>query len=609
MKKKYSILQNIMFTHNYVLQEFQAKYWLGAAAVILGTIAASFMLTYLPAYAVALLTGVNGIGSMFLRITGYSVLLCILTVLYKRIERNLDKTVTNMRVLKSQEYYVTILKTNYENVDTAGYKACFDAGLESYYDGPHTGFHHIITDTRTLFLSVIGLLVYVVFIAKINIFISLFLLAVSACSIFANLINEKWITKHQDEWLPINAKLKYLTKESIALKNAKDVRLYRIKDWFTDTCRVLTGLRLNWHKKELRLMYLINVSERLLTTVKYVVAYFIVFENVKHGLDVSSFILFIGLILGVNQWVTAIFEHVKYLQLNCIHVENTRKVLDLAAASDSFAKEPGAAAPSPAVSPKIQLENVCFTFPETGAELLHDFNLTIEAGEKLAIVGNNGAGKSTLIKLICGLYRPTGGRILLDGTDISALGREAVYEYFSVVFQDFNLLAATVAENVSCRLMEETDLARVCECLALAGLTEKIASLPRGVETPLTKELDLDGVMFSGGEKQKLMIARCLYNDGPVIILDEPTSALDAIAENEIYAKYNSLTKGKTSIFISHRLSSTKFCDRIIMLDRGKVIEEGTHDELLKKNGEYANMYAIQSSYYNEERNSDESDQ
>ena len=197
----------------------------------------------------------------------------------------------------------------------------------------------------------------------------------------------------------------------------------------------------------------------------------------------------------------------------------------------------------------------------------------------------------------------------MNGTDISALGREAVYEYFSVVFQDFNLLAATVAENVSCRLMEETDVARVCECLALAGLTEKIASLPRGVETPLTKELDLDGVMFSGGEKQKLMIARCLYNDGPVIILDEPTSALDAIAENEIYAKYNSLTKGKTSIFISHRLSSTKFCDRIIMLDRGKIIEEGTHDELLKKNGEYAKMYAMQSSYYNEERNSNESDQ
>lgn len=608
MKKKYSILQNIAFTHQYILQDFQPKYWLAATVIILGTIVTTFMLTYLPAYAVGLLTNQGSIGNTFLKLFSYSILLCAITVLYKRIQRNTEKNVVNRRLLKGQEYYVTILKTDYENIDTSKYKTYFNAGLESYYDGPHTGFHHIITDFRALLLSVAGLCVYVVFIANISIFISLFLLVVSAFSIFANIFNEKWFTMHQEQWLTLNTKLDYVTKQSIALKNAKDIRLYRIKDWFVDTFHVLTELRLNWYKRELRLLYVINASERLLTALKYAVAYFIVFESVKNGLEVSSFILFIGLILGVNQWVAGIFENVKYLQLNSIHVGNSRKVLDLAADSGST-PHASEAAPVPSFSPEIRLVDVCFTFPESQTELLHNFNLTIASGEKLAIVGNNGAGKSTLIKLICGLYKPTSGKILLNGVDVLTLSRDEIYQYFSVVFQDFNLLAATVAENVSCCLKEKTDLHRVSECIHMAGLAEKIDSLPKGLDTNMLKELDLDGVMFSGGEKQKLMIARCLYNDGPVIILDEPTSALDAIAENEIYAKYNSLTKGKTSIFISHRLSSTKFCDRIIMLDHGKIIEEGTHDELLKKNGEYANMYAIQSSYYNEERTCDESDQ
>lgn len=609
LKKKYSILQNIAFTHTYILEEFQARYWMAAAVIILGTIAATFMLTYLPAYAVALLTNPGGIGGILFNITVYSLLLCAVSVLYKRIQRNTDKAVVNRRLKKGQEYYVTILQTNYENIDTSKYKAYFNAGLESYYDGPHTGFHHIITDFRTLLLSVAGLIVYVVFIAKISIFISLFLLIVSAFSIFTNLFNEKWITKHQDEWLNLNTKLNYLTRESIALKNAKDIRLYPIKDWFTDTYHFLTGLRLNWYKKELRLMYVVNISERLLTALKYAVAYFIVFENVKHGLGVNDFILFIGLILGVNQWVTGIFENVKYLQLNSIHVGNSRRVLDLSAASGcSTDRQKSSPGPVPAASPEIRMEDVCFTFPESNIELLKHFNLTISAGEKLAIVGNNGAGKSTLIKLICGLYKPTSGKILLNGVDVQTLSREEIYRYFSVVFQDFNLLAATVAENVSCCLKEKTDLHRVSACIRMAGLEEKIASLPKGLDTTLLKELDPEGVLLSGGEKQKLMIARCLYNDGPVLILDEPTSALDAIAESEIYAKYSGLTQGKTSIFISHRLSSTKFCDRIILLDHGSIIEEGTHGQLLKKNGKYADMYAIQSSYYNEEQTCDEND-
>ena len=610
MKKKYSDLQNIIFTHRYLLKGCQVRYWLSVLVIILGSIGSTFLLTYFPAYVVELLLGGGRVGGIFLRVAAYSALLCAVTVVYKRMERSSGQMLSNRRMRKGQEFYVEILKADYENIDNSKYKALFDAGLDSYYDGFHEGFHHIIIDFRTLLASVTGLLVYIVMIAGIDIWISIFLLIVSGFSIFANGYYEKWVRNHQEQWQHLDTKLKYLTRESISQGNAKDIRLYHLKDWFADTFGLLTRTRLDWYKKELRTLYLINLAERFLTAVKYLAAYLVVFAKVKNGLEVSYFILFIGLILGVNQWVAGIFESVKYLQTNCIHVENTRKVLDMGVdraegrtdGTEDRAKPDKSGAP--ASSPiEIRLEDVSFTFPEGKAPILEHFNLTIKAGEKLAIVGSNGAGKSTLIKLICGLYRPDSGKILLNGQDIGKWTREEVYEKFAVVFQDFNLLAVSIAENVSCRPMDGTDVDRVQRCLHLAGLKEKVDSLPKGVKSNLLRELDSEGIVLSGGEKQKLLIARCLYKDSPVMVLDEPTSALDAIAESEIYGKYNDLTRGKTSIFISHRLSSTKFCDRIIMMDRGKIVEEGTHEELLGRNGEYAKMYSIQSSYYNEEPN------
>ena len=205
-----------------------------------------------------------------------------------------------------------------------------------------------------------------------------------------------------------------------------------------------------------------------------------------------------------------------------------------------------------------------------------------------------------MIKMICGLYRPTSGRLLINGFDTSRFTPEEMYQWCTVVFQDFHLLAATLAENISCMPEERTDYQRVHFCLDKVGLGSKVTSLPQGLNSNMTKELDPEGVVLSGGELQKLMIARCLYRDRPILILDEPTSALDAVAESKVYQEYYELTKQKTSIFISHRLSSTKFCDRIILLSNGRIVEEGTHEQLLARKGKYASMYTIQASYYQE---------
>ena len=219
-------------------------------------------------------------------------------------------------------------------------------------------------------------------------------------------------------------------------------------------------------------------------------------------------------------------------------------------------------------------------------------------------MGLNGAGKTTLVRLVCGFLNPDKGKVLLNGKDIRDYDRKDYYMMFAAVFQEFALLPGSIAQNIA-QTDEDIDMARVKSCAVKAGIAGKIEELPGGYDTHLNRQVYEDAVMLSGGETQSLMLARALYKDAPFIVLDEPTAALDPIAESRMYEKYNELANGKSSIYISHRLASTRFCDRIIMLGNSGIIEEGTHEELLKKNGEYAKLYEIQSRYYTEEDNED----
>lgn len=216
-------------------------------------------------------------------------------------------------------------------------------------------------------------------------------------------------------------------------------------------------------------------------------------------------------------------------------------------------------------------------------------------------MGVNGAGKTTLVKLICGLYTPTRGEIYVNGKKPSEYNRDEYYTLFSTVFQDIYLVPMSIEKNISMNIKENIDDEKMELVLNMSGLMEKVKSLPKGKETLLLKSIYEDAIDLSGGEMQKLMLARALYKDGPIIILDEPTAALDPIAENEIYRQYNELTKEKTSIFISHRLSSTRFCDRIIFIEDGTIIEEGNHNSLMGEDGKYKEMYDKQSHYYKED--------
>ena len=250
---------------------------------------------------------------------------------------------------------------------------------------------------------------------------------------------------------------------------------------------------------------------------------------------------------------------------------------------------------------KLEFRDVSFTYPGNEKPTLKHINMVITPGEKIALIGLNGAGKTTLVKLMCGFYHPTEGEILLNDIPIDEFSRDEYYRLVSVLFQDATMLALSLDENLTGQNPEDIDRARLEKSLQLSNFSDIYEKLPQKGESLLVREINQGSTDFSGGEKQKMLFARTLYLNAPLVILDEPTAALDPIAENELYMNYGASMENKTGVYISHRLSSTRFCDRILLLEHGEIIEEGTHESLLAGNTRYAELFRVQSQYYKEE--------
>ncbi|MDR2102819.1 MAG: ABC transporter ATP-binding protein/permease [Treponema sp.] len=318
---------------------------------------------------------------------------------------------------------------------------------------------------------------------------------------------------------------------------------------------------------------------------------------VRRLITVGDFSLYLNAITtfndGMQRMITsymAIFDNGQYLK-------DYFDYMDIKSRYDSAGRE----LPAEAVHElTFTFENVSFRYPHQAEPALKNINLTLAGRERLAMVGENGAGKTTLIKLLMRLYDPTEGRILLNGVDIREILYPQYLSLFASVFQDFKLFAFRIIDNI-CSLRDdcaERDREKIRLCLAQAGLLEKVETLDKGMETYLYKLYEEDGVELSGGESQKLAIARALYKDAPVIILDEPTAALDPRSEYEIYTRFFGMVKDKSSVFITHRLSSTRFCDRIIVLRKGEIVETGSHKDLLARKGYYTELFTMQAQFY-----------
>lgn len=460
------------------------------------------------------------------------------------------------------------------------------------------GMMHIILNfSGSLGAVIAGLSI----ISTINFKIVILMIAIALANFFISNLANKWCKKHVwDELAPWWRKRWYMDIALGDFSYAKDIRMFGLKNYLTHKFQEINKIRFNYQKKNNRVWLLVSIASSFFWVISQVLIYIYLIRCIfAKTITIGNFTLYLSATATFFECVMSLLNSITNFLNNSRYVDDFRSFYEMPELRQNL---PDKKTNLPKLQPQshyeFEFQNVSFKYPRAERFALQNVSIKIKAGERLAVVGLNGAGKSTFIKLLLRLYQPTEGKILLNGIDIQTYDLNSYFKIFAPVFQEVNLFAMSFAENVSMKSLENTDKDLAHQSVVQSGLEEKLDSLEKGLDTQLLKVIYDDGIDLSGGQKQKLALARALYKNSPVVVLDEPTAALDAIAESKLYSDFDKLIGGKTSIYISHRLSSTQFCNNVAMFKDGKLIEYGTHESLLKQNGEYANMFKIQAQYY-----------
>ncbi len=464
---------------------------------------------------------------------------------------------------------------------------------EAFYNARFSSGADFIEECNDFLVCIIGVIASAVLIYKINILmILLILLTCVGEFVILKVLNKKQKAMLDDS-SKLSSKLDYFYKLSKSSDASKDIKLYGFQDYFIYTVAKITSDIERIIAKYTNQSAAVSGIRAVLNLIRQLIAYVYLIYLVTNGsLTISEFVFYFGIITGFSNWIVNLVFSYSKIERSVNDCAVFRKYIE----SENESRDKPDVDFSEIES--IEFKNVSFTYPSAEKSTIKAMSFKVNHGENIAIVGENGAGKTTAIKLLCGLYYPTEGDILINGKSSRDFSSESYFDLFSAVFQDYFFMPMTVAENISAE--KEYDKEKLYSAFKKAGILEKINSLPDKENSLMDKNVYKNAVDFSGGEKQKLLLAKAVYKNAPVLILDEPTAALDPISENELYLKYNELTENKISFFISHRLSSTRFCNRILFIKDGKIAESGTHEELMALKGAYYRMYQIQSYYYKE---------
>jgi len=466
--------------------------------------------------------------------------------------------------------------------------------------GDWQGVQGMMTYMQVMGVQIISVTIAVAIMTTFNPWIILIIVVLSfAQFLFFDYIRKKDKKEMWDAMMPHWRKLEYMENVTTDFSYAKDIRLFGMQKYLAKKQIDVYDEELrHWIKSRQYWIYNTIFAHGISLLRQLIIIGWLVYSVVFNGLSIGNFTLYTASAAAFSNAINEILQALSALRERSAHTDDYRSFMDIPSADDKAQTIPI----PPADKYTFEFENVSFKYRGQEKYALKNVNLTLHAGEKLAVVGLNGAGKSTFIKLLLRLYDVTEGCILMNGTDIRKFDRKEYYELFAPAFQDVMVFAFPVAENVSMKEPFNTDKAEAEKMLRLAGLGDKLDKLEKGVDTELLKVLYDDGVDLSGGEKQKLALARALYKKSKIIVLDEPTAALDALAEFRLYQSFNELVGDRTAVYISHRLSSTRFCDRVAMFKDGEMVEIGTHDSLMEADGAYADMFRVQAQYYVEDK-------
>ena len=596
-RKTYNIFQNCAFMIFRAWRDCKGVLWIALGIILCGVAANLLELFVVPAILEAVERDVSP-GALAGMILWFTVGMALVRALRDYLDTNAMFDRIQVRSTLCLDLHMTFCRTSYPHIEDPDYVKRAAKASRCLGSNSDAG-EHIWTTLAELLTNVICFVIYLLLLAQVGPWVAALCIALSAAGYFAGEHIRAWRYRHREEEAAIMHKADYVVFRSQDMKLAKDIRIFGIGPRLTELYEKYVRLMQDFYVKAYRQDMWADLLDVVLALLRNGAAYGLLIAMALEGkLTAAAFVLYFTAVSGFTQWVTGIFSGLGELHQQSLDLSAMREFLE---EPELFRFEDGK--PLPVKEEHLytlELRDVSFRYPGADHDTLSHVNLTIHPGEKLALVGKNGAGKTTLIKLLCGLYDPTEGQVLLDGEDIRQYNRRDYYKHFSAVFQQFSVLAGTMAENVAQTNSEKVDLPKMWDCLERAGIADKVRELPRKENTHLGREVYLDGIDLSGGQMQRLMLARALYKDAPVVVLDEPTAALDPIAESDLYQKYSDLTGNRTSVYISHRLASTRFCDRILLIENGGIAEEGTHEELLPRGGRYAYLFDIQSKYYKE---------
>jgi len=597
-KKRRSIADNFLWTVKLYEKYNGRKLFVYIFLYIVLAVIAPFISMAFPGMVVGILESGLSIGKMLGLILLYAIVIKIFNTTFEVVKSHYNMGFFIGRLKVAKPFYTHMARIDFEKSESTEGRSKKEKAFACLFMGDEMGIEYYFIKFPIALANGIGILIYSLIVVQISPWILLYMLVSAVFLAYLGSRRDVYEKKKFDETQNLYAKEDKVFRETLERESRHDILMYQAKEWMlVNVKEVVKGFE-NYFRDIFKIFSASWVGTAVLNFVRDLVVYGVLIAQVADGkLTVAQLLLYIGAIAGYSAWVEEFMAAILVIMIQNESVSDYRDYLEYGKLEERTVTENYKARVGKLH--EISLKDVYYRYDGNDDMTLKNINLTIWPGEKVALVGENGAGKTTLVKLITGLYTPTKGTVCMDGMDVAAFNKEAYFKEMSVVFQDSYVIATSVAENVACSM--EYDEERVVQCLKDAGLYEKVQGMKDGIHTMLTRKLDPSGVEFSGGETQKLMLARALYQNASILILDEPTAALDPLAESAMYERYTSFGSEKTSLFISHRLSSTRFCDRICFMKDGEITEEGTHEELMALGGNYAHMFEIQSKYYKEQ--------